>query len=487
MAQTFTIHDTWALQNSEGTWRERGVSVPSIAYDTENSEYVMFFNSFVPSEIYEAMPEDYSGCETGVYFIGRARSTDGLTFVADEDPIIIPQPGTYYSCHVAHPSAVYDNGTWRLWFKTEQQTNPCEGEVPPWGCSNFTGFAYAESTDNGDTWSISDEPILPYDAWAETSGMGFPSVIRLEDQWVMYAVNTPNIYLATAPEADSGWSAVADPLLEPGANDWMEDELFSPALTCDEAESFPITFYFGGRDLSGVWGFGRAASEGPAELPYVSSQSPYAQWAAEDKTNRWANFDAMRIPAASEEDEDIWVMYFKAKDSNNRGAIGVAYTSETWSAESIADRMCVTVVTDGDGDGYDAPEFGGDDCNDEDADVNPGADEIWYDGTDQDCDGNDTDQDSDGFDAEETGGDDCDDENPDVNPGVADPIADGVDRDCDGIDGPPDSGQDTGGEPGGGEGCCKKNGSDGAAALLLLPLVLLRRRFGRQSTEADRK
>jgi hypothetical protein len=66
------------------------------------------------------------------------------------------------------------------------------------------------------------------------------------------------------------------------------------------------------------------------------------------------------------------------------------------------------------------------DCDDDDATVNPGAAEIWYDDQDQDCNGeSDYDQDEDGHDALDWGGDDCDDtfqESTTVS----------VDADCDG-------------------------------------------------------
>jgi hypothetical protein len=98
-----------------------------------------------------------------------------------------------------------------------------------------------------------------------------------------------------------------------------------------------------------------------------------------------------------------------------------------------------TTDADADADGFrheQAP--GGDDCNDFNASVNPGMDEIWYDGVDQDCDGgSDYDQDGDGHDIlTRPDGDDCDDEDPRVYPGAPDPIdEDEIDSDCDGEDG----------------------------------------------------
>ncbi|MFM7202590.1 MAG: MopE-related protein [Myxococcota bacterium] len=86
---------------------------------------------------------------------------------------------------------------------------------------------------------------------------------------------------------------------------------------------------------------------------------------------------------------------------------------------------------DNDGDGYSELEG---DCNDSTGQVYPGAEEIPYDGIDQDCSGLDlTDVDGDGYQGGASGAD-CDDNKADVYPTASEIPYDGIDQDCSGGD-----------------------------------------------------
>jgi len=94
-------------------------------------------------------------------------------------------------------------------------------------------------------------------------------------------------------------------------------------------------------------------------------------------------------------------------------------------------------IQDVDGDGELDVRLGGLDCDDQDSTVNSTADEVWYDGLDQNCDGaSDFDQDGDGADRVPEGKD-CEDTDPSIQPGLPDGDSvgslDGLDNDCDGL------------------------------------------------------
>jgi hypothetical protein len=120
---------------------------------------------------------------------------------------------------------------------------------------------------------------------------------------------------------------------------------------------------------------------------------------------------------------------------------GRAYHLVTQLAGAV---LAGLINCDSDGDGYESIGCGGDDCNDDNKDINPAAFDDC-DGKDNDCDGlvdegncgtnncvcSCADGDGDGYRNSFCGGNDCDDTNDFINPGMVD-RCDGVDSNCNG-------------------------------------------------------
>ena len=141
--------------------------------------------------------------------------------------------------------------------------------------------------------------------------------------------------------------------------------------------------------------------------------------------------------------EEVKVVGAKAPDEAVIARLRVrGYCNGAYCGYADATDLQPVECVDADGDGYaiDEGDCGEFDCDDTDEMIYPGALETCADEVNSNCDpnelDNDRDKDHDGYfsDDQLCGGDDCDDENWEVNPSASDPC-DEVDQNCDGTDG----------------------------------------------------
>jgi hypothetical protein len=144
-------------------------------------------------------------------------------------------------------------------------------------------------------------------------------------------------------------------------------------------------------------------------------------------------------PQASEVNPGVDEVWYDVVDQDCDGADDLDQDGDGWLTQAYPDRGGVFGDDCVDGASLDDDNPAGT----EPSQVHPDAEEHWYDGTDQDCDGNDCDQDGDGY----FGGDgeycmptECDDTDAEIFPTDEPELVwyDGIDDNCDGNDGDQD-------------------------------------------------
>jgi Putative metal-binding motif/FG-GAP-like repeat/FG-GAP repeat len=131
---------------------------------------------------------------------------------------------------------------------------------------------------------------------------------------------------------------------------------------------------------------------------------------------------SLSIPAGSS--SDVQISFSAADPGSYPGSLEL--TSNDPDSPALSVDLSAVIDADSDLDGAADSE----DCAPENPLINPNAVEIWYNGVDENCDGNDDDQDFDGVSVST----DCDDTNPANFPGNTETWYDGQDNDCDGND-----------------------------------------------------
>jgi len=148
-------------------------------------------------------------------------------------------------------------------------------------------------------------------------------------------------------------------------------------------------------------------------------------------------------PTAFETNPDGIDTWYDGVDQDCAGDDDFDQDGDGFATESYPDQSGTYGDDCVDGNELDDENFAGDAA----VDVNPDAAERWYDGTDQDCDDNDCDQDEDGWDGptddsatEYCYPEECEDSDPDIYPDDSIPEVwyNGVDENCDGNDGDQD-------------------------------------------------
>ncbi|MSQ01959.1 MAG: hypothetical protein EXR71_08705 [Myxococcales bacterium] len=210
-----------------------GVGAPSVEWDGENERLVMYFES--PSPAVD-LPE---GCTTA-FRIGRATSTDGVTWTADEEPTFsfTGEATSPRQCSVAQPAVVFDGTRWNLFYSASSLPPEADGVNAP------TGIGWATSVD-GVSFTVQTETLVAF----ETSSIGLASAAVLNGVLLLAYTEHPNVMLISRAVAGGQWSAPTLMLDHDAVGPWATNWVHGPSLACDELDAEPLSVVFGGDTL----------------------------------------------------------------------------------------------------------------------------------------------------------------------------------------------------------------------------------------------
>lgn len=298
-----------------------GVNAPTVTFDPTTNQYVMFFES---EDLSGGIPSD---CAQG-YSIGRATSTDGVTWTIDATPVLeaaYTDSTSAYHCVVSQPAILFDGTTWHLFFSM------AKGKASSTSTSNQpTGIGYATSTD-GVTFTMNSAPLI---SKTGSQAPSMPSAVMYNGvMYVLYA-EYPDYKLAWRDTAGT-WTVESTSLIDEGeAGDWSDLWIFSPAVVCDRRVGyFPITLILGGDDTSANRSLGIAVTQDGFEW-YASLDNPLA--------SDTLDFNSLRHWEVLRAGNELLMWYSVTDSTTGLKAIGFAHDdldgNGTWARP--APRVC---------------------------------------------------------------------------------------------------------------------------------------------------
>ena len=255
-------------------------------------------------------------------------------YKANDNPIVSPVAGTYYSNAAIAPMCVYDNGTFHLFFTAYDGTT--------YRIGHGTGS-------DGIHFTIDSTPALDVTAGSfDSTHVSHPFVIKFGNTWYMYYSGSDGtsyrIGVATSTDLINWTKDTNNPILDLGTG-WDSLHVMHPSIVYNQYDNRYYLYYTGSSSNStDYFRIGLAISDSPAG-PFVKYQNNpvITTGGSLEKSS------AVLAPNVFYDNlSGIFYMFYSRKDSstNKYSHIGIAISNDciNWTEipMSQAQRISVT-------------------------------------------------------------------------------------------------------------------------------------------------
>lgn len=199
----------------------------------------------------------YSGLNSSSrYHVGLARSSDGLTFIPESNPVLSPTSGGWDNHHAYQPSVIYDGQIFTMWYY---------GYYNSGGTSPTVRYRIGRATSSdGITWvKDSANPVFTGVSGWDSGGVHSPHVVKIGSIYYMAYTGfdsggVDRVGLATSLDGVTWTPFSYNPILNRTPGTFHETEFAKGALLVDGTKVW-------------IWLTGTSASSGSAVGAFVQA------------------------------------------------------------------------------------------------------------------------------------------------------------------------------------------------------------------------
>jgi predicted GH43/DUF377 family glycosyl hydrolase len=260
------------LEGTPGTFDENGVFGPDVVFD--------------PADTVAPLKMWYSGRGDVFDQIGYATSTDGVAWTKHAGPVLTAGlPGSQDSFAAAHPTVLFDNGLWKMWYEGDD--------------SNKKSIHYATSTD-GIIWSKAGAVIESGSGNVEF-GVFAPTVYKDQSTLRMLVGGRKEVsggvlqtkLIAASSQNGLDWT-LGNIALNTGS--FASSNLSSPEVVLDPGATDAFKLYYSGNSANG--------GDPRDRIGYADSTGGTAQQMVLDIAPRGTAFDSREVSGVAAADPD---------------------------------------------------------------------------------------------------------------------------------------------------------------------------------------